>query len=235
MRHSEYLAVCLSLLVGALAWSQAPLKFASLEELEKHALAELEKLSVAERVFVEWRLAGDEIIEIDPSQLREGAWGVVTWAFRVSQVLDGKRAIIEIEKRPYLYHGPQENYSDDRWYEAKDRVLMMHGTGTFRTVLGANRTLPVLWAVNTPEAQKAIQRANFIRSATKFDAVGEAAFLELKAGQVTFKLLDNSEVRHKLTELSDADRAWITKFLASERDLERKRRAENARRLRTGK
>jgi len=214
-------------------WSKA--KFADLDQYASHIRTLLGQLSEAEKLYVGMRLNGEPPTISSDEVMLDGMWGTRKDPFIVSQVIGPTKAVIRYGDFTWILSGlPTAGWADDKSYSPESRTLFVHGSESFRTVIGATRTLGVIHAVDRPEIEEVIRGTEFVRRARKFETIGEASFSELKAGQASFDLLDGTTVKFRLDDLAAGDRKWISDFQAKEtaeqRQREKKRRESALRR-----
>jgi hypothetical protein len=80
----------------------------------------------------------------------QGATGIVeSYNFRVTQVIDSNSALIKRGSYDYYFEGSTSGWHDDANYSM--HFGLVDRRKSFTTVLGANRTLPVVMAVSPEE------------------------------------------------------------------------------------
>lgn len=205
------------------------------EQVRQRVLDQLDKLSEAEKLYVGVRQT-EWLPSLNIEEMKQMTWGTRSDPVQVVQVIGPSSARVKYGDYEWIWKGSTKGWSDDAFFKTGDCVIFVYGTETFTTVLGGTRTLRVLNAMDGEAVTEVIALSELLRRVHKFDGIGEASFVEVKAGAVSLILPDFKTKNVRLTELGSGDRKWVDEFnareVAARRDREKQLKAAALKRKR---
>jgi hypothetical protein len=156
----------------------------------------------------------------EPGKLKKGMWGLVRFAFEVDHVVDESNLLCQ-GNTLWIEGLDTSEVVDEAVVDASDTIIFeVQGTKNYETVLGANRTVKHLKAMDVSKAASAARKLVALQDYRIWrDGSGKfavlAKFVEFEKGQVTLERRDGKRSDIALNRLSKDDQRYVREVVKS--------------------